>query len=523
MSLHIDSNLRLEFGRQRQAELLQRAQRDRLERGSRTRSPTTPARCHARRGQYCCGATARLFQGRLDDHRARTPGSVAPGGRRTSSPPWKARASAAATCRHALNPLSLYRFFIEKRGIAADKTQGSTRRSMSCLGRSSNGAGSAMVHSRPNRGGRPARRARCQKLGCGSDRVSTGSSSPSATRSSVVRGVTYGTFAPGRATGRGSRPATRSRRDFAAMAAQRHQRRAHLHRAARAGCSTLALTPRSLGDGRACPGSSTSPSSTTAGAPPSIEARVRGQAARLRRPSRGPLLRGRQRDPDADRALARPPPGRALPRAALRRGQGARTRRRSSPTSTTRPPSTSSCRSSTSSRFNVYLETRREARAPTSRGCRTSPATGRCCSPRWASTAAATGATQQAEALDWQVRRRLRGRLRRRVRLRLDRRVAPRRRRGRRLGLRPDRPRAPAQAGAARPCAARSPTRRSRRPRDWPRVSVVVCTYNGARDDRATASTAWRALDYPDYEVIVVDDGSTDGTAEIAARASTSA
>jgi len=33
MSFNIDSNLRLEFGRQRQAELLQRAQQDKLERG----------------------------------------------------------------------------------------------------------------------------------------------------------------------------------------------------------------------------------------------------------------------------------------------------------------------------------------------------------------------------------------------------------------------------------------------------------------------------------------------------------
>ena len=33
MSINIDSNLRLEFGRQRQADLLQRAQRDKLERG----------------------------------------------------------------------------------------------------------------------------------------------------------------------------------------------------------------------------------------------------------------------------------------------------------------------------------------------------------------------------------------------------------------------------------------------------------------------------------------------------------
>jgi hypothetical protein len=33
MGFNIDSNLRLEIGRQRQAELLQRAQRDKLERG----------------------------------------------------------------------------------------------------------------------------------------------------------------------------------------------------------------------------------------------------------------------------------------------------------------------------------------------------------------------------------------------------------------------------------------------------------------------------------------------------------
>lgn len=49
----------------------------------------------------------------------------------------------------------------------------------------------------------------------------------------------------------------------------------------------------------------------------------------------------------------------------------------------------------------------------------------------------------------------------------------------------------------------------------WPRVSVVVCSLNGSRtigDCLAAATT----LDYPDYEVIVVDDGSTDDTAEIA-------
>ena len=50
-----------------------------------------------------------------------------------------------------------------------------------------------------------------------------------------------------------------------------------------------------------------------------------------------------------------------------------------------------------------------------------------------------------------------------------------------------------------------------------PRISVVVCTYNGARTLPETCS-ALAALDYPDVEVIVVDDGSTDDSAAIAAR-----
>lgn len=50
-----------------------------------------------------------------------------------------------------------------------------------------------------------------------------------------------------------------------------------------------------------------------------------------------------------------------------------------------------------------------------------------------------------------------------------------------------------------------------------PRVSVVVCSYNGA-STLDSCLTSLKKIDYPDYEVILVDDGSTDNTLEIAAR-----
>jgi O-antigen biosynthesis protein len=50
-----------------------------------------------------------------------------------------------------------------------------------------------------------------------------------------------------------------------------------------------------------------------------------------------------------------------------------------------------------------------------------------------------------------------------------------------------------------------------------PKVSVVVCTYNGGRTlDQCLRSL--REVDYPNYEVVVVDDGSTDDTGEILSR-----
>ncbi len=51
----------------------------------------------------------------------------------------------------------------------------------------------------------------------------------------------------------------------------------------------------------------------------------------------------------------------------------------------------------------------------------------------------------------------------------------------------------------------------------WPRISVVLCSYNGARTIRECLD-GLLALEYPNFEVIVVDDGSTDATAAIAAE-----
>ena len=51
----------------------------------------------------------------------------------------------------------------------------------------------------------------------------------------------------------------------------------------------------------------------------------------------------------------------------------------------------------------------------------------------------------------------------------------------------------------------------------WPKVSVVVCAYNAAATlDECLQSLG--ALEYPDYEVVVIDDGSTDGTHAVAEK-----
>ncbi len=53
--------------------------------------------------------------------------------------------------------------------------------------------------------------------------------------------------------------------------------------------------------------------------------------------------------------------------------------------------------------------------------------------------------------------------------------------------------------------------------KDWPKISVVICAYNAASTIEDNLDSLAR-LNYPDYEVIVVNDGSQDATAEIASR-----
>jgi GT2 family glycosyltransferase len=79
-----------------------------------------------------------------------------------------------------------------------------------------------------------------------------------------------------------------------------------------------------------------------------------------------------------------------------------------------------------------------------------------------------------------------------------------------------DRARRPKPAlAAAREAFAGAPLPREL---EWPRVTVVVCTHNGAATLAETCA-GLAELDYPEYEVLVVDDGSSDRSAAIARAA----
>ena len=47
--------------------------------------------------------------------------------------------------------------------------------------------------------------------------------------------------------------------------------------------------------------------------------------------------------------------------------------------------------------------------------------------------------------------------------------------------------------------------------RTWPKISVVICTYNGSKTIAETLRSM-RLVEYPDFEVVVVNDGSQDST-----------
>ena len=197
----------------------------------------------------------------------------------------------------------------------------------------------------------------------------------------------------------------------------------------------------------------------------------------MRRPPGRARLCDRQRDPGFDRALARAPANREVPGRALPRGDGGRSRHPGHvrQLSLDRIPPAPVSRSRLLQRLprsgrgvrglpGTVADPRGQSPARHHRAGARRPAKRRRGAGRFARLAAADG---------------FRRGLRRRLRLRVDGRVEPRRRRHRRLAFRSDscRPIAQAALAAVEEAFASAPLRLEL---DWPRISVVVCTHNGA-------------------------------------------
>ena len=333
------------------------------------------------------------------------------------------------------------------------------------------------------------------------------------------RGVTYGTFAP-RADGASSPNATSIKRDFAAMSEAGFT----VVRTYTAPPDDLVELARRLGP--AAPGRRVLPGLAVPGrrvAPAARRRRASGPE-RSCAPQRGGspapsrclgLVLGNEIPADVVRWLGTRTGRAATSRelADVVRGGGSATS--SSPTPTTRRPST--CRSPTLDflTFNVFLERRADFRRYLTRlhhlaGDRplVLGEIGLHVGDR-----ARDGERHRPRSLDWQLETAARTRRGRHVRLLVDRRVVGRWRSRSRAGTSGS----PAPTASPRPALAVA-QRWNRRTVadldvDWPSISVVICAYNAAATlDECLRHTC--ALDYPDLEIIVVDDGSTDDTAD---------
>ena len=241
-------------------------------------------------------------------------------------------------------------------------------------------------------------------------------------------------------------------------------------------------------------------------------------ARRGREPGRPPgaaRAARRQRDPARHRALVRARARARVPAHARRRGQAAGARGRSSATPTSRRPSTSTSPSSSTSSPSTSTctartrlpplpapaaEHRRGQAAGADRVRRRLDPRGRrrtraSCSPGWCAPASSrappaascsrgptTGSPAAAQIADWAFGA------------------------GRRASASRSRRSARCRRRTRRRCRRRSSTRRASR-------SWSAPTTPSARWTRA--STSLRTLSYPNYEVVVVNDGSTDRTLAI--------